>query len=621
MAFDPDEWEIDPTPLGEGYFAQVFRATTRDDYLQAQRGAFKILKGDLDDGHARRFFGEMKVLSGIRGIPYLTNVLGAGRFRTGPWAGRLFIAMELADGSLADMARGWSWPDHRVDILEAGVQVATGLAGLHGAGILHGDLKPDNVLYAARAWKLADFNVSSALVDGASAYYGATLSILPPESNPLDGRQTTDDVWALGVLLTQLTTGRHPFAFADDVRSATVEFGRGGRGPELDAVPADVRPIVQRCLAASPAARPTAQQAADDLMRLLLDARSAGGEVTLPLASATLPHPEIDASRWHVTGVATSPDTVEMFIRTATSVQWHQAGEEGWASRTDTSDSSLMGPSASALTSDLQGYTFEFPIVDGPMLEVNERLLKDRTSHGVSWTSGDGPCVALDPFVLLDGELFDDHGVDWGAWRTPITHVVAATATTADRGHQEVFTLSTNGSVHHSWRVEGPQNVRGDWVDWTQMPTPEGAHLVRIGTVADHGGHMELLAVDAEGQVWHRRLHHRWLHGGSWSDWALLDLTVPGARAITGTSAARGHIEVFVLDGEGRPHHRWWWEHEGWSDWVAMSRPEPLVDLVAVAAYRLPMVLCAIGESGTIWWRSLHGDWEWSDWSQDLPPL
>ncbi|MEU7875739.1 serine/threonine-protein kinase [Dactylosporangium sp. NPDC049140] len=132
--------------------------------------------------------------------------------------GATVIALELAEGSAATAlaATDGGLPDAGRLIAE----VCAGLAYLHEAGWVHGDLKPSNILLMADgSVRLADFGLAAEL-DGTHAYLppGGTADYVPPErwaeglrAGGVAVRQTSD-IWALGVTACQLLTGRLPFA-------------------------------------------------------------------------------------------------------------------------------------------------------------------------------------------------------------------------------------------------------------------------------------------------------------------------------------------------------------------------------------------------------------------------
>jgi serine/threonine protein kinase len=178
------------------------------------------------------------------------------------------------------------------EIARIGVQVADALQYAHANGIVHGDIKPGNLLLdaAADAW-VTDFGLSrneSEPLEQASSGLVGTLRYLAPEqfSGHIDART---DVYALGVTLFELSTRTPAFGAAD--RSMLVD---PERRPELPSarqvnpkIPRDLEAIVFKATAKDPAARyESAASLRDDLLRFLaarpVRARGAAGWFRLP---------------------------------------------------------------------------------------------------------------------------------------------------------------------------------------------------------------------------------------------------------------------------------------------------------------------------------------------------
>lgn len=169
-------------------------------------------------------------------------------------AGLSALTMELADESLAAaLRRGRLAGDAALAALR---EVAATLAHLHGRApvIVHGDLKPDNVLLVGGRCKLADVGA-----DG-----GLTPAYAAPErwSRPRDEVAPSADVYALGVLAHELLAGARPFAGGSDAPAALAALEELHRSSPPPALPSSVAPalasLVDACLAKDPAARPTA---------------------------------------------------------------------------------------------------------------------------------------------------------------------------------------------------------------------------------------------------------------------------------------------------------------------------------------------------------------------------
>jgi serine/threonine-protein kinase len=207
-----------------------------------------------------RFFNEARAAAGIEG-EHVARVLDVGQLENGA----PFMAIELLDG--ADLARVLEergpLPVH--DVIDWVLQALEALAEAHSLGIVHRDLKPANLFLARRRdgtslLKVLDFGISkqSPAVSAGSPSITATSSILgspmymAPEQ--LRSAKTVDaraDIWAIGVVLYELLSGRLPFQ-AENVAELFVAVLER-TPPGLRTLRADVPPgleeVVARCLA------------------------------------------------------------------------------------------------------------------------------------------------------------------------------------------------------------------------------------------------------------------------------------------------------------------------------------------------------------------------------------
>ena len=139
---------------------------------------------------------------------------------------------------------------------------AEGLSAIHTAGVVHRDLKPANVLLAEDGPRLIDFGISRAVEASALTHTGLVVGspgFMSPEQ--AEGREVgpPSDVFSLGAVLAFAATGQGPFGSGS---TPALVYRVVYCLPQLDLVPAEVRPLIDRCLAKDPARRPTA----DDLL-------------------------------------------------------------------------------------------------------------------------------------------------------------------------------------------------------------------------------------------------------------------------------------------------------------------------------------------------------------------
>jgi predicted Ser/Thr protein kinase len=178
-------------------------------------------------------------------------------------------------------------------IVETGVQVARALAAAHVAGVVHRDLKPENVMRdEGGRLRILDFGIArlnpaaplpvQRLTD-AGVLLGTPAYMSPEQLDGSDADQRSD-IFALGVLLFELASGRHPFATATPASTAArVLTADPVDLAEINpAMPAGLDHVIRRCLAKKPSDR---FQSASDLARAL----QALDPVAAP-PSAVLPH-------------------------------------------------------------------------------------------------------------------------------------------------------------------------------------------------------------------------------------------------------------------------------------------------------------------------------------------
>jgi serine/threonine protein kinase len=234
--------------VARGRDGVVYRA--RQDRL-GRRVAVKVLLVD-EPATVVRFRRELKIMVWLgRQHPHIVGLLDSGLTE----AGQPCLVMEFYDhGSLHDQLRAHG-PLPVAAAVAAGVAVADALAFSHAHGVLHRDVKPQNVLVRPTSYVLADFGIAHRLAAGQP---GAVQLCSYRHAAPqvLGGEPATvaDDVYSLGSTLFTLLDGRPPFAADDPDADSTIGYLHRARraGPRPLArpdVPAELADIIARCLA------------------------------------------------------------------------------------------------------------------------------------------------------------------------------------------------------------------------------------------------------------------------------------------------------------------------------------------------------------------------------------
>jgi hypothetical protein len=248
--------------LGRGGMGRVLRARHR---ATGALRAVKVIAGYVDAEALERLRREGEALARVGGDGVVPV------HEAGVEKGRAFLVLGLMPGgSLRDRLRART----RLDWREASalvVTVARALARCHAVGLVHRDLKPDNVLFDDEGRpRLADFgcvrDLGAASLTGTGETLG-TLAYMAPEQ--VDGARPTPkvDVYALGVLLHELIAGRVPFdgSPVQVMREKLAPTRPRARLAALAGAPAALDVLVDRALAVDPTARPDAAGLADDL--------------------------------------------------------------------------------------------------------------------------------------------------------------------------------------------------------------------------------------------------------------------------------------------------------------------------------------------------------------------
>jgi len=202
--------------IGHGGFSVVYRAVQESFERDV---ALKVLTVGPDEDARRRFLREIRLAGRLSGHPHVVTVLDTGTTRSG----RPYLAMDLYDGGSMRDRLARSGPLSAAETAAVGAKIAEALAAAHALGVLHRDVKPNNILISRFGEPaLADFGVSCLLDSSSSA---SVLDVFSPQhaAPELMTRgvlTTSSDIYALGSTLYQLLTGQPPFGGPGrDVRS------------------------------------------------------------------------------------------------------------------------------------------------------------------------------------------------------------------------------------------------------------------------------------------------------------------------------------------------------------------------------------------------------------------
>ena len=248
--------------LGKGGMGEVYLATDAD---LGRSVAIKILPAALasDEVRLQRFIQEAKAASALN-HPHILTI-----YEIGTHGDSKFIATEYIDGETLrqKMDRGM----RLFDALEIASQIAGALTAAHAAGIIHRDIKPENIMVRRDGYaKILDFGLAKlsqtkeqspdteaptrAMVNTDAGMVMGTACYMSPEQAKGVRVDERTDLWSLGVLLYEMTTGHLPFH--GETPNETISLILQKEAPPMaryaDDVPEELERIVEKAITKDP---------------------------------------------------------------------------------------------------------------------------------------------------------------------------------------------------------------------------------------------------------------------------------------------------------------------------------------------------------------------------------
>ncbi|MGH9711953.1 MAG: protein kinase domain-containing protein [Candidatus Acidiferrales bacterium] len=268
--------------LGRGGMGVVYRA---HDEMLKRDVALKVLREDVVGRaeHRAHILAEARAASALN-HPGITTV-----FDVGESGGQLFIVMELVHGETLRHRLSSAGPLETRDLARLGTQIAEALHAAHSRGVIHGDIKPENIVAQTEGGpKLFDFGIARRIAEetatvtrsskdlsvAAPAAVAGTIAYMAPEVLRGESADARADLYSFGVVLFELTTGHRPFP--GPTISALMAQILHEPAPRLadpkKIVPAELARIVQKLLEKEPDSRyQTARDLQVDLTNLQRD--------------------------------------------------------------------------------------------------------------------------------------------------------------------------------------------------------------------------------------------------------------------------------------------------------------------------------------------------------------
>ncbi|WP_405979487.1 serine/threonine-protein kinase [Streptomyces sp. NBC_00158] len=234
--------------LGSGGMGKVYLSYT----LGGRPVALKVIRPEFseDPEFRRRFQQEVRAAQRVQGL-YTAPVIDFDTDSAQPWLATAYVPGPSLAHAVSAHGR---LPLRSVLLLTIGV--AEALQVIHGAGIVHRDLKPANVLLASDGPRVIDFGIARAA--DATSLTGSGVSVgtpafMAPEQASTGTVTAATDIFALGQIIAFAAIGAPAYG---DGNSHAILYRIVHEDPDLSALPAELKPLVTRCLSRDPAARP-----------------------------------------------------------------------------------------------------------------------------------------------------------------------------------------------------------------------------------------------------------------------------------------------------------------------------------------------------------------------------
>ncbi|MER7048836.1 serine/threonine-protein kinase [Streptomyces jumonjinensis] len=270
--------------LGSGGMGEVYLA-----YSPAGSPvAVKVIRSDkLDPVTRARFEKEALIARTVIGTNRVARFLDADPFADRPW-----LAMEYVAGRTLQDCVDSDGALPLPLVASLGALLAEGLSAVHDAGLLHRDLKPQNVMLGSEGPMIIDFGLG-AFMDAAkdtlshSGVIIGTVRCMPPEQASGHPRVTpAADVYALGTVLLYAASRHYPYD-GHQWEAVAMQVSNPEIGPDLSGVPEGLKALLAAMLTHTPEERPSLAEVADACADLMKAAGKTPADARLALISRT----------------------------------------------------------------------------------------------------------------------------------------------------------------------------------------------------------------------------------------------------------------------------------------------------------------------------------------------
>ena len=235
--------------IGAGGMADVYKGK---DTMLNRYVAIKVLKKEYreDENFVRKFHSEAQAAAGLLN-PNIVNVYDVGEDR-----GLYYMVMELVEGiTLKEYIEKKGKLSHK-EVISIAIQMCNGIGAAHAAGIVHRDIKPQNVMISRDGKvKVTDFGIAKAVTSNTiSSNAMGSVHYTSPEQARGGYSDAKSDIYSIGITLYEMVTGRVPFDGESTVEVAMKHLQQEITPPSEYApdIPYSLEQIIKKCTEKSP---------------------------------------------------------------------------------------------------------------------------------------------------------------------------------------------------------------------------------------------------------------------------------------------------------------------------------------------------------------------------------
>ncbi|GES97479.1 kinase-like domain-containing protein [Rhizophagus clarus] len=263
--------------IGKGGFGVVNKAVTNDGMQVALKGLIKKNTSGIEEEHIKKFVNELKLVRMVDFHQNVNSFLGIAKDDIGNYV----MVLEYAnEGNLRDYLLNEKWRYLRKkdssewkDKINMALDITRGLKCLHSKDIIHRDLHSKNILVNNGRLLIADFGLSKQLIEVSSSSLANRMGMIeyiePQVYKDINYiRDKRSDIYSLGVLFWEITSGRPPFYNRDDqsIFALCHHICSGHREESIEGTPLEYQQLYEKCWDGNPESRPDINQVYDEIL-------------------------------------------------------------------------------------------------------------------------------------------------------------------------------------------------------------------------------------------------------------------------------------------------------------------------------------------------------------------